>query len=231
MGLVSISHSFAKYTIKGKGDAIIILPGGGEENPKDYRKLQSELAKDYKVVLIDIVGLIYGCHRSILLNEWSGIIDRLVKSILGGEKFFIVAHSFSCRIALLYLLSGMAGNCQGVIFLNPGFVNWWQSGFWHAAGLAVHIFGKPRGMRWLKDGDSFKTAWRIMTPFGKTRVKIPCLIMIGRKDPFRNFITGWKRLKDCEVRVYDWQHSSNKKNPGELAVEISKFIRQTRKAS
>lgn len=211
---------------KGNGIPILLLPGwGGPAN--DYFQLQDKLAGiGYQVVLPDLPGLSGKTSpRYIALEEWGNWVEQFARATI-GKQFVLISHSGSARMALQYLAEN-SSLCLGSILWSPALANQWQRWFWKVAEKPLRFlipFIFPN-MKWVKNRETWATARTILSSLSlkETQPKVPCLVLLGKKDPIRFFFTGWKKV-DAKVKKCEWDHSPHIRAIEELAQEIDHFI-------
>jgi len=221
------------YRERGKGNlTILVLSGWGELNNDAYFALQDKLAEiGYRVILPDFPGFGDSPANFIPPEKWADWVEKFVEAS-GGKDFIMISHSGGGWIAFQYLKEEHP-LCRGAILLNPGLMLPWQSRFWRIIRKLLRIF-LPfvlPGMRWVKDSDTWLTAQAFLIPPPQdTKIKVPCTIFLGRKDPFRFLIGGWRRISDCDVQKFNWDHSPQMRAVGELTNTINNTIRRRFKA-
>ncbi len=230
---VTIDGYELKMRMKGEGLSILILPGGGE-SIQPYYPLQDRLAdKHYKVYLPELPSLPGErfSPRFMSLEDWADWLDKLLV-VLSIETTVLITHSYGGRIALQYILENLQ-KCSAAVFISPGLTNnRWQYIFWHYLfGETVRFFHLypflPKGMRWMRNDNAYKSALLLLSPIKeKQELKIPSLVLVGKRDPIRILITGWKKLAgEITVQEMDWDHSPQKRAPESLVEVIDKFIK------
>lgn len=79
----------------------------------------------------------------------------------------------------------------------------------------------------MRNDNAYKSALLLLSPIKeKQELKIPSLVLVGKRDPIRILITGWKKLAgEITVQEMDWDHSPQKRAPESLVEVIDKFIK------
>jgi pimeloyl-ACP methyl ester carboxylesterase len=222
---VTVNGQEVWYREKGTGVPILILPGWG--GPTDqYFPLQDELAnKGYRVFLPDLPGLPGKTSTTFIpLDEWSNWIEEFGKAAI-GEQFVVISHSLSAQIALEYL-SKEHSKCRCGIFFSPWLASSYQESFWRFAAKIVRFFCPIvyQDMKWVRDEKAWATALDLIS-VAKEQPKVPCLILLGKRDPAKYLFTGWRKIH-CETKQYNWDHSPQIRATEELAAVIDEFIRR-----
>ena len=212
------------YRKRGSGTPLLLLPGWGGPTDK-YSALLDELAgKGYSVVMPDLPGLPGKTPPVFMtLEAWGSWVDELAEKVC-GRPFILVAHSLSARIALEYLEGGGSA-CLCAISIGPWLVSSPVKAALSRLLARLIRFLCPviyPDMKWVLDGNAWKTALRLLSAVGRRPPK-PCLVVYGDRDPARRLFGGWKHI-GCEAQVFEWGHSPQITATSELADTIDRFV-------
>ncbi len=224
-----------RYRKAGTGNLVmLILPGGGEPFESDFG-LQDELARNQNlmVLMIDLLSFIKDSTKVMASVEWGRMLDGFINQVIGEGEFILLAHSLGTMAAVQHFLGYGDTKYRGIIFLNPGLANNRAQYLVMLTVFEMHRLTHllPHGMEWMKNKTSFHTACALMDDYQTIPLLKPCLIILGRQDPLRNILTGWKRMQPARVLVKNWGHSSQKKNIPELVQVIEEFVSEVAPSS
>ncbi len=210
----------------GNGLPILVLIGWGGLIDQ-YFAFASELERlGHPVFLPDLPG--FGDSQPPVPRspvEWAAWVDGVARTIV-GRPFLLVSHSLGARVAAEYL-AGDAGGCRGAAFFLPWLLsNRCQTFFWRGIAhmlwpVAPYVF---KEMIWTRKGALWWGAMGLVLPV-RAKPRVPTVVLWGRRDPGRWLYPGWKKLGG-EVGLYDWDHSPQIRQTGELAGVIDEFSRR-----
>jgi pimeloyl-ACP methyl ester carboxylesterase len=152
--------------------------------------------KGYKVFLPDLPGLPGKTPSAFIpLDEWILWIEEFGEVAI-GEQFVIVSHSLSGQIALQYLSQEHA-QCPIGIFLSPWLVSSYQE-FWRLIAKICRSFYPIvyKDMIWVQDEKAWATAIDLVSVV-EEQPKVPCLILLGKRDLAKYLFNGWSKIH-CE---------------------------------
>jgi pimeloyl-ACP methyl ester carboxylesterase len=223
---VKVNGQEVWYREEGTGIPILILVGWGGPTNK-YFAIQDKLVnKGYRVFLPDLPGLPGKTSSMFIpLDQWSDWIEDFGNAAI-GEQFVVISHSLSARIALQYLSKGHS-KCRGGIFFSPWLVSSsYEEIFWRFVAKLIHFFCPIvyQDMKWVRDEKAWATALDLIS-VAREQPRVPCLILLGKRDPAKYLFTGWKKIH-CETKQYNWDHGPQIRATEELAVVIDEFIRR-----
>lgn len=225
---VLVDNEEVCYREVGNGFPILILPGWGEKDNTAFFSLQGKLAeRGYRVILLDFPGFGRSPDKFIPSDKWGEWLEKFIE-VCGFQEFVMISHSGGGWIALQYLKEEHS-LCRGGILLSPGLMLPWQTFFWQSIRKALRIFSPfifP-GMKWVKNKETWATAQSFLTPPPQDlEVKVPCVIWLGRRDPLRFLIGGWRRIRGCNIETFNWDHSPQIRDVAKLAKNINITIRK-----
>jgi len=118
---VVVDSLLTKYTVSGKGKAILLLHGWGDSSA-GLSGLQSELSKKYTVVTPDLPG--FGGSQAPSgdwdLSDYAGFVGNFLKKIDTNKLYAVIGHSNGGAIAIRGLSNGDFASDKLVLMAAAG---------------------------------------------------------------------------------------------------------------
>lgn len=231
---------------------IILLHGWGANTKRLEPLAQSLRIKKWKVLIPELPGFdAPEPETEWSLDEYAEFVSHFAKKTFGKNKYYVFGHSFGGGITIKLALKE-ANSLNGIVLCaNRGISrgNLIKRGIFFALAkigkTLLVVFPVANMWRQLlyklaREHDYEKASPRMKGVFKKivaedlkaavTKIKVPTLILWGRKDkmtPVQDAYFLKTNLKNSKLFVYEnFGHRLPYEDPSALAVEIDKWTKQ-----
>lgn len=191
---VIVNGLLTQYDIAGKGKLLVILHGWGD-NSSNWRKLQKQLADNYKVIMVDLPGFGGTAAPDVAwqLNDYAEFIRDFLKKVKVANVYAIIGHSNGGAITIRGLAMNLL-RADKLILLG-------------SAGIRGEYKGRNKALRYItKAGKAAtmplpKTAKKALRQKVYKSIGSDMLVAEHMQETFKNIVEDDVRADASKVMV------------------------------
>jgi pimeloyl-ACP methyl ester carboxylesterase len=248
---VVVDSLLTHYEMKGSGKLVVLLHGWGD-SAAGLKVLHEALAKEYRVVAIDLPGFggTQAPPKPWGLNEYAHFIEHFLLKIRGGKTWAIIGHSNGGAIAIRGVGQGWLETERVVLIASAGIRGTYKgrmktlrmvtkAGKALTMPLPKSVKNRLRKTVYTTVGSDMlvaeglqETFKRVVTDDVRTdaaRIFVPTLLLYGEKDTATPVWYGERYhelIKDSTLEIFPGVgHFVHSERPAEVAKAIEGFLR------
>jgi pimeloyl-ACP methyl ester carboxylesterase len=237
--------------MQGKGKLVLVLHGWGD-NLQGLAALQAELAKDYKVLALDLPG--FGVSQAPKdvwnLDNYSRFIESLLKKMELSQPYAVIGHSNGGALAIKAVSTGKLQPEKLVLLAASGVRNSQKvkrfvlkviaklgnaATIWmperYRRGLRKSLYGVAGSDMLVEPQleETFKKTVRQDVQKDAAKIDVPTLLVYGENDravPIEDARTYNRLIKNSRLEVVpDAEHFVHLDKPARVTTLIKEFLK------
>lgn len=248
---VVVDTLLTRYEVKGDGKLVVLLHGWGD-SAAGLRTLQEALAKQYRVVALDLPGFggTQAPQQAWGLTEYAHFVEHFLLKIRAGQAWAIVGHSNGGAIAIRGVGQGWLAPERLVLMASAGIRGVYKgrmkalrmitkAGKALTTPLPKPVKNRLRKTVYATVGSDMLVAEHLQETFKRVvtddvrtdaaRITIPTLLLYGEKDTAAPVWYGQRYhelIKDSTLEIFPGaEHFVHLDRPAEVTKAIEGFLK------